>query len=459
VTSLAFAPGGATLASGSLDDTAVIWDLAKHQALARLTGQEHGVSSVLWLDGGTRLATAAGDGVIRLWDVERREVAITLRGHSAEVASLAVSPAGDRLYSCSTSEQRIKVWDPRRDPTGLRMTTLAVNVRLAFTPDGQRLVSAAGNPSATDAPGELVVWHAETGHALSRLGNGLPCQTVVGVTPSGQGAVAVGVDGVVRIFDLQTYAEVRTLAEPTPHVQGLAFDPQGDAVVLVSGHPHDAGQPGRVRSFSLQTGQRLRESPLEAGGRSVIRHPDGRWFVGLSTGAIAIFDRQLNPTGKLLEQHQGAVHGLAVSADGRQLASASWDQTVKLWDPDTGELRETLTGHFDVVSAVSFSPDGARLASCSGNPYATSSSVVTGGAVKIWDVGIGQEVWNTPGWEVARWLTIRRPHGVTTALIQPTWTYASDVAFSPDGTRLAAAFRDGTLRLWLGMPGPGSHNR
>jgi WD40 repeat protein len=72
---------------------------------------------------------------------------------------------------------------------------------------------------------------------------------------------------------------------------------------------------------------------------------------------------------------------VAFSPDGRLLASGSDDQTVKLWDVETGQEVRTLRGHNGGVWSVAFSPDGRLLASGSGD-----------GTVKLWDVATGQEV-------------------------------------------------------------------
>jgi WD40 repeat protein len=113
--------------------------------------------------------------------------------------------------------------------------------------------------------------------------------------------------------------------------------------------------------------------------------------------------------------HDGAIYGVAFNHDGRYLASAGDDRTVRVWDAATGRSIWTFVGHEDTARCVAFSPDGARLASASWD-----------GTVKLWDTATGHLVYDL-GEHVNRVIS---------------------VTYSPDGRNLASADQDGYMKIW-----------
>jgi WD40 repeat protein/serine/threonine protein kinase len=191
--------------------------------------------------------------------------------------------------------------------------------------------------------------------------------------------------------------------------QPVALSPDGQRLAT-------ATEAKTVTIWNAQTGEELFALAGAAEVRcAAFRATDGSIVTGDMSGAVTVWDATTRQAIGAPGRHKAAVNDLAVSPDGRLVASASDDHTVKVWEATTGELVHDLRGHEGSVYSVAFSRDGRSVAS--GGYDAT---------VKVWDAKSGKLV-----------QTLLGHKGPVRGL-----------AFSADGRQLASASLDGTLKIW-----------
>ncbi len=233
VRSVAFRPDGQTLASGSDDGLIYRLDIPESQAIRRPVqiGEplDH-AAPVYGLDfsptDGRILASGSTDRSIRLWDIPQGEQVLTLEGHESVVNSVAFSPDGTRLASGS-DDGTVRVWNAA---TGEPIHLLEVQGRalnVAWSPDGL-LLASAGNGNA------VVVWDGESGQLVEELqGHTAPVRSLA-FSPDGRWLASGGQDRTVILWDVATGQPVgRPLIGHTNWIESLAFNPEG--TILASG--------------------------------------------------------------------------------------------------------------------------------------------------------------------------------------------------------------------------------
>jgi eukaryotic-like serine/threonine-protein kinase len=418
VFSVAFHPDGKHLASAGADRKVRVWHWETgREVFTGPCGADHNSGTAYCLafspDGG-RLA-AGSDGAVNVWKWENRQPAFPpLRGHAKKGISVAFSPDGRRLASGSWSGE-VMIWDAE---TGERLRTLSEHRHpvsaLSFSPDSRRLVSACFDR-------HLITSDVTTGRRLQTFG---PCGGLVlgvAISPDGLRLASAGEDKTVRVWEAATGREVLDLRGHTELSQCVAFSPDG--LRLAS-----AGGDGTVRlwdSTPLRGDETQEAFTLSQGAGEVWTmavSPDGRSIASAGLGAdtpVKVWDVGSGQVTFEFASHNSVVFCIGWHPDSHRIASSGWDTerklfVVKVWDARTGEVGFELPVATETY-ALAFSPDGEDLVTGS-----------TNGTVQVWDARAGRER--------GKLGTHARP--------------VRGLVFSRDGRRLASASGDGVVKIW-----------
>lgn len=461
VISVAFAPDGKTLASAGKDGV-ILWDTAAARLRQRLVAHDGPIRDLVFSPDGRILATASRNGICQLWDTATARIQSTLTNpQKTSVECLSFSHDG-RTVAIGGEDSKIRLWNVA---SGNEASTLSSHFEsvssISFSPDDRTLAASSRNGT---------VWRWDLGRArpLSVLMSHSNCVWDVKYSPDGRTLAIASSDGTVKLWDANADQTHKTIAGFSSAPKALVFSPDSRQVAAVV--PSPGGDGGTFRTWDVRTGAE-RETGLNLEARlGTMTSTNGQLLagrVGIQGEGLGIrmFDAKnqrwrctpcvlkplaaerpvamvclaVSPNGRLLAT--GHAHGIVTlwsletgrklaamepdkghtvctvqfNPDGTLVASANRDGSVRLWDVESGLEHATLSGHLGEPLAVAFSPSGAYLATAGADR-----------TVKIWDTETGLEL-----------ATLKRQAGEIRAL-----------AFSPDGKTLASGGGDGALKLW-----------
>ena len=380
---MTLSPDGKTIATGGMDGTVRLWDAASGELKTIFAAHDSYVYGIAFSPGGKYLATGGSyDATAKIWEVSTGLLVRTFKDHASYVAQLVWSSDGTYLFAVGGSSGDMSTWETA---TGKKVAKYAIGKYV-------RWVSPYANGTKVAVIGDLVplmIYDMASGRGETPFGNALDNLSAAW-SPDGK-QFAIGNATETRLFDADDAKETRKLKAVGNIV---AWSADGKKLAVAS-HVSStiavfdtttgtalAPLPGLVYSlFFNATGTALSGADyygigtwsLDAKSRTmtaiVASGSPPYWIAGRPTvtgvGAAATF-KLWDATGKFLHElkgHTSSVAAFAWSPDGKQIATASYDKTIRIWDATTGEAKRTLVRHTGPAVVVGWSPDGKQIAS------------------------------------------------------------------------------------------------
>ncbi|KAF8976611.1 hypothetical protein BGZ46_008120 [Entomortierella lignicola] len=450
-------PEGFQIASVDVNNIIRIRDVYTGDCVNTFQGHESVVTCITYSPNWEQIASGSSDKTVRLWDVNDGDLLHVLQGHTSSVSSIMYSPSGDMIAS-GGGDKTVRLWDIETGDCIQTFLGRQVSISIiAFSPNGNQIAGSSdkfvnfwnlrvGNPNETP-----------TGH------NSMVVNVVL--SSKARQVASIGQEDTFRLWDIDSGRCIRIMRGHSSSVSRVAYSPDGSQIISGSWDK-------TLRLWDVHTGNCIHvfEGTMTR-VTDVAYSPKGNQVASCSEEAgIRLWDVKSGNCNFFLQGHLSWATSVVYSPSGDLVATGSSDKTIRLWETSTGSCTKTLQGHTHPILQLQFSSFGDRI--MSGSMEST---------IRLWDVNTGECLkaikssgptfsmsFSPDGKQIAAGTKDWTLHRITVKNTVKTWNIDTgemvhnivedtskfeSVSYSPAGDLLASGCDDSTVRVWSAETG------